>query len=330
MWLPMEAKILVTKRVYPEAVEYLRERVQVEYNDSDESYAAEQLLGRMADKQAAVSQLTDKFTPDVMDKLPNLKALSNVAVGFDNIDIEAATARKIVVTNTPDVLTDTTADFAFTLLMASARRLVEADKYLRAGRWRQWAIDLLCGQDIHHATLGVLGMGRIGQTVARRGRGFAMRVIYHDVVRAKPEIEEDLGLAYVPFETVLRESDFVSVHVPLLAETRGLIGASQLRMMKKTAILINTSRGPVVDESALADALESGEIAAAGLDVFEREPEVEPRLLALDNAVLAPHIASASVTTRTRMCMMAAENVVAALEGKRPPNLVNRSLFDAG
>ena len=330
MWLPMEAKILVTKRVYPEAVEYLRERVQVEYNDSDESYAAEQLLGRMADKQAAVSQLTDKFTPDVMDKLPNLKALSNVAVGFDNIDIEAATARKIVVTNTPDVLTDTTADFAFTLLMASARRLVEADKYLRAGRWRQWAIDLLCGQDIHHATLGVLGMGRIGQTVARRGRGFAMRVIYHDVVRAKPEIEEDLGLAYVPFETVLRESDFVSVHVPLLTETRGLIGASQLRMMKKTAILINTSRGPVVDESALADALESGEIAAAGLDVFEREPEVEPRLLALDNAVLAPHIASASVTTRTRMCMMAAENVVAALEGKRPPNLVNRSLFDAG
>ena len=326
----MEAKILVSKRVYPESVEYLRERVEVEYNDSDRSYAAEELLARMADKQAAVSQLTDKFTAEVMDKLPNLKAVSNVAVGFDNIDIEAATARKIVVTNTPDVLTDTTADFAFTLLMASARRLVEADKYLRAGRWKQWAIDLLCGQDIHHATLGVLGMGRIGQTVARRGRGFDMRVIYCDVVRAKPEIEQDLGLAYVSFETVLRESDFVSVHVPLLAETRGLIGAPQLQMMKKTAILINTSRGPVVDESALADALESGEIAAAGLDVFEREPEVEPRLLALDNAVLAPHIASASVTTRTRMCMMAAENVVAALEGKRPPNLVNRSLFDAG
>ena len=326
----MEAKILVTKRVYPEAVEYLRERVEVEYNDSDESYAAEELLARMADKQAAVSQLTDKFSAEVMDKLPNLKAVSNVAVGFDNIDIEAATARKIVVTNTPDVLTDTTADFAFTLLMASARRLVEADKYLRAGRWKQWAIDLLCGQDIHHATLGILGMGRIGQTVARRGRGFAMRVIYHDVVRAEPEMEQDLGLAYVPFETVLRESDFISVHVPLLAETRGLIGTPQLRMMKNTAILINTSRGPVVDESALADALESGEIAAAGLDVFEREPQVEPRLLALDNAVLAPHIASASVTTRTRMCMMAAENVVAALQGKRPPNPVNRSLFDAG
>ena len=324
----MRATVLVTKRVYPETVEYLRERVDVEYNDSDESFAAEELLARMADKDAAVSQLTDQFTAEVMDKLPNLKAISNVAVGFDNIDIEAATARKIAVTNTPDVLTDTAADFAFTLLMAAARRLVEADKFLRAGRWKHWAIDLMCGQDIHHATLGVLGMGRIGQTMARRGRGFEMRVLYSDVVQAKPEIEQELGLEYVPMETVLRESDFISVHVPLLPETRGLIGAQQLRLMKKTAILINTSRGPVVDEAALADALESGEIAAAGLDVFEREPEVEPRLLALDNAVLAPHIASASIRTRTQMCIMAAENVVTALEGKRPPNLVNRDLFD--
>ena len=324
----MRPKVLVTKRVYPEAIEYLRERVDVEYIESDESLAPEELLVRLADKDAAITQLTDKCTAEVMDKLPNLKAISNVAVGFDNIDIEAATARKIAVTNTPDVLTDTTADFAFTLLMAAARRLVEADKFLRAGRWKQWAIDLLCGQDIHHATLGILGMGRIGQTMARRGRGFEMRVLYSDVVQAKPEIEQELGLEYVPMETVLRESDFISVHVPLLPETRGLIGAPQLRLMKRTAILINTSRGPVVDEAALADALESGEIAAAGLDVFEREPEVNPRLFALDNAVLAPHIASASVRTRTQMCIMAAENVVAALEGKRPPNLVNRDLFD--
>ena len=324
----MRPKVLVTKRVYPEAVEYLRERVDIEYNESDESLAPEGLLARMAGKDAAVSHLTDKFTAEVMDKLPNLKAISNVAVGFDNIDTEAATARQIAVSNTPDVLTDTTADFAFTLLMAAARRVVEADKFLRAGRWKQWAIDLMCGQDIHHATLGVLGMGRIGQTVARRGRGFEMRVLYSDVVQAKPEIEQELRLEYVPIETVLRESDFISVHVPLLPETRGLIGAQQLRLMKKTAILINTSRGPVVDEAALADALEGGEIAAAGLDVFEREPEVEPRLLALDNAVLAPHIASASIRTRTQMCIMAAENVVAALEGKRPPNLVNRDLFD--
>ena len=324
----MRPKVLVTKRVYPEAVEYLRERVDIEYNESDESLAPEGLLARMAGKDAAVSHLTDKFTAEVMDKLPNLKAISNVAVGFDNIDTEAATARHIAVSNTPDVLTDTTADFAFTLLMAAARRVVEADKFLRAGRWKQWAIDLMCGQDIHHATLGVLGMGRIGQTVARRGRGFEMRVLYSDVVQAKPEIEQELRLEYVPIETVLRESDFISVHVPLLPETCGLIGAPQLRLMKKTAILINTSRGPVVDEAALADALESGEIAAAGLDVFEQEPEVGPRLLALDNAVLAPHIASASIRTRTQMCIMAAENVVAALEGKRPPNLVNRDLFD--
>ncbi len=324
----MRPKVLVTKRVYPEAVEYLRERVDIEYNESDESLAPEGLLARMAGKDAAVSHLTDKFTAEVMDKLPNLKAISNVAVGFDNIDTEAATARQIAVSNTPDVLTDTTADFAFTLLMAAARRVVEADKFLRAGRWKQWAIDLMCGQDIHHATLGVLGMGRIGQTVARRGRGFEMRVLYSDVVQAKPEIEQELRLEYVPIETVLRESDFISVHVPLLPETCGLIGAPQLRLMKKTAILINTSRGPVVDEAALADALESGEIAAAGLDVFEQEPEVGPRLLALDNAVLAPHIASASIRTRTQMCIMAAENVVAALEGKRPPNLVNRDLFD--
>ena len=324
----VKPRVLVTKRLYPEAVEYLRPRVELEYRDSDDTFPAEELLARLSDKDGVVSQLTDKFTAEVMDKLPKLKAISNVAVGFDNIDVDAATERKIAVTNTPDVLTDTTADFAFTLLMAAARRLVEADKFLRAGKWKMWAIDLLCGQDIHHATLGILGMGRIGQAVARRGRGFEMRVLYNDVVRAKSEVEEELHLEYASFERVLQESDFISVHVPLLPETRGLIGRSQLRLMKKTAILINTSRGPVVDESALADALQSGEIAAAGLDVYEREPQVEPRLLDLDNAVLAPHIASASVHTRKRMCMMAAENVVTALDGKRPPNLVNRSLFD--
>ena len=203
--------------------------------------------------------------------------------------LHAATDRKIPVTNTPDILTDTTADFAFTLLIAAARHLVEADNFLRAGQWNQWAIDLFCGQDIHHATLGILGMGRIGQSVARRGRGFEMRLLYSDVVQAKPQIEQELGLEYVPMETVLKESDFISVHVPLLEETRGLIGAQQLRSMKKTAILINTSRAAVVDETALADALENGEIAAAGLDVFEREPEVEPRLLQLDNVVLNGH-----------------------------------------
>ncbi|HUG82278.1 MAG TPA: D-glycerate dehydrogenase [Bryobacterales bacterium] len=324
----MKPRVLVTKHIYPSAVEYLREHADTDYHDSDEGYDAAQLLEHLAGKQAVVSQLTDKFSADVLSALPELKVISNVAVGFDNIDIAAATQRRIIVTNTPEVLTDTTADFAFTLLMATARRLVEADKYLRAGKWTQWRIDLFTGHDIHHATLGILGMGRIGQTLARRARGFEMRVIYNDVQRAAPEMEQELQLEYVPFDSVLDQSDFISVHVPLLPATRHLLGAAQFARMKKNAILINTSRGPVVDEAALADALAAGEIAGAGLDVFEREPQVEPRLLDMENVVLAPHIASASVDTRTKMCMMAAQNCVAALAGDRPPNLVNTALFD--
>ncbi|MDA1312164.1 MAG: D-glycerate dehydrogenase [Acidobacteria bacterium] len=324
----MKPRVLVTKRIYPSAVEYLRQHVDAEYHESDDGYGAEQLLEHLTGKQAVVSQLTDKFSADVIAALPDLKVISNVAVGYDNIDIAAATQRRIVVTNTPDVLTDTTADFAFTLLMATARRLVEADKYLRVGKWTQWRIDLLTGHDIHHATLGILGMGRIGQTLARRARGFEMRAIYSDVQRAAPELERELQLEYLPFDSVLEQSDFISVHVPLLAATRHLLGAEQFARMKKNAILINTSRGPVVDEAALADALAAGEIAGAGLDVFEREPQVEPRLLDMDNVVLAPHIASASVDTRTKMCVMAAENCVTALAGTRPPNLVNTAVFE--
>ncbi len=328
MTFPMKSKVLVTKRVYPEAIDYLREHLEVEYHDSAVSYPAKELLKRLRDKDAAVSQLTDKFTAEVMDALPNLKAISNVAVGYDNIDIEAATRRKIPVTNTPEVLTDTTADFAFALLMATARRVVEADRFLRAGKWEQWSIDLFCGYDLHHRTLGIFGIGRIGQALARRARGFDMRVLYHDVARLHHKQEEQLGIQFASKEVILREADFISLHVPLTPKTRKLIGASELGRMKKTAILVNTSRGPVVDEAALAKALQKGKIAGAGLDVFEREPEVDARLLELDNAVLAPHIASASIDTRKKMCMMAAENVVAALEGKRPPNLVNTTLFE--
>ncbi len=324
----MKPKVLVTKRVYPEAIDYLQPHVEVEYHDSAMSYPPEELLERLEDKAGVISQLTDKFSAEVMDRCPQLKVIANVAVGFDNIDVQAATERKIAVANTPDVLTNTTADFAFTLLMATARRIVEADRFLRAGQWRQWSIDLLCGQDIHRQTLGMVGMGRIGQAMARRGRGFEMRLLYHDAIRAPAEVEADLGLEFVPLEQLLRESDFVSLHVPLLPETRKLISTAELSMMKDTAILINTSRGPVVDEAALADALTEETIAGAGLDVFEREPEVEPRLLNLENAVLAPHIASASIDTRRRMSVMSAENVVAALQGNRPPNLVNTALFD--
>ncbi len=323
----MKPKVLVSKRVYPQAIEYLRPHADVEYNDAEEGYAAEVLLEKLRGKQGAVSQLTDKFPPAVMGQLPELKVIANLAVGFDNIDLAAATARGILVTNTPDVLTETTADFAFTLLMAAARRVVEGDAFVRSGQWRQWSIDLLCGYDIHGRTLGIAGMGRIGQAMARRGRGFGMRLLYHDAARPPSEVERELGVEYVPFDGLLAASDFLTLHVPLLAETRHLIGAAQLARMKPTAILINTSRGPVVDEAALAEALAAARIAGAGLDVFEREPEVEPRLLRMKNVVLAPHIASASIDTRTRMCLMAAENLVAGLQGRRPPNLVNREAW---
>jgi D-3-phosphoglycerate dehydrogenase len=320
----MKPSVLVTKRIFPEALEYLRQHAEVEYHDSQESYPPDELLKRLNAKDGVVSQLTDKFTAGVMQALPQLRVIANVAVGFDNIDIQAATERNIIVTNTPGVLTETTADFAFALLMAAARRVAEGDRFLRAGRWREWSVDLLCGHDIYGRTLGLLGMGRIGQAVARRARGFQMRVLYHDAVRQDAQSERDLGVEFVPFETLLRESDFVSLHVPLLPETKRLIGAGALAQMKKTAILINTSRGPVVDEAALAEALANGTIAAAGLDVFEREPAVEPKLLQLENAVLAPHIASASIETRKKMCQMAVENAVAALQGRPPANVVNR------
>jgi len=319
----MKPQVLVTKRIYPEAIAFLKQHAEVDYAETDDGLSAEELLARSRGKQGLVSQLTDKFSAAVMDQLDGVRVIANVAVGFDNIDVPAATRRKILVTHTPDVLTDTTADFAFALLMASARRVVEAHQFVHSGQWTKWRIDLLVGQDIHHRTLGIFGMGRIGQAVARRGRGFSMRVLYHDAVRAPEAVERELGLEFVMAEKLLRESDFVSLHVPLMEETRHMMGAEQFRVMKTTAILVNTSRGPVVDEAALAEALEQRIIAGAGIDVFENEPRVHPKLLTLRNVVLAPHIASASVDTRRRMSMMAAENAVAALEGRRPANLLN-------
>jgi lactate dehydrogenase-like 2-hydroxyacid dehydrogenase len=319
----MKPAVLVTKRIYPEAIEYLRSKVEVDYRNTDEGLSPEELRERLRGKQAVVSQLTDRFDAPVIESLEGVRAIANVAVGFDNIDVAAATRRGILVTNTPDVLTDTTADFAWALLMAAARRVVEGHRFVHSGQWDQWRIDLLVGQDIHHRTIGVFGMGRIGQAVARRAAGFSMRILYNDAKRAPLELERELGMEFVDKETLLRESDFVSLHVPLLPVTRKLIGAAELQAMKRSAILVNTSRGPVVDEAAVADALERKVIAAAGLDVFEQEPNVHPALLKLENAVLAPHIASASVDTRRQMSMMAAENAVAAVEGRRPPNLLN-------
>jgi len=325
----MKPPVLVTKRIYPEAVEFLNQHCEVDDVGNDEGLAAGELKARLGGKQGVVSQLTDRFSAEVIESLDGLKIIANVAVGFDNIDVPAATRKGILVTNTPDVLTETTADFAFALLLATARRVVEAHQFVHAGQWRKWTIDLLVGRDVHHRTLGLFGMGRIGQAVARRGRGFSMRILYHDAARAAESVEQELQLEYVPAERLLRESDFVSLHVPLLDSTRKLIGEPQLRSMKKTAILVNTARGPVVDEAALAKALAEGWIAGAGLDVFEREPQVNPELLKLTNVVLAPHIASASVDTRREMSMLAARNVVEALEGRRPFTLLNPAVWNS-
>jgi lactate dehydrogenase-like 2-hydroxyacid dehydrogenase len=323
----MKPLILVTKRIYPEAIEFLKSRAEVDYEDSHDGLTPAALRERVRGKQAVVSQLTDSFTAAVIETLDGVRVLANVAVGYDNIDVPAATRKGILVTNTPNVLTETTADLAFALMLATARRLVEGHHYVHSGNWRRWEIDLLVGQDVHHRTLGIFGMGRIGQAVARRARGFAMRVLYHDARRAEDAVERELGLEFAPPDRVLAESDFVSLHVPLSEATRQLIGAAELRRMKRTAILVNTSRGPVVDEEALVEALENGIIGGAGLDVFEQEPQVHPGLLKLANVVLAPHIGSASVSTRRGMCMMAVENAIAALEGCRPPNLVNVDLW---
>jgi glyoxylate reductase len=314
----MKPHVLVTKRIYPEAIEILRQHAEVDYEATDEGLTPDVLVERSRGKQAIVSQLTDKLSADIIARLDaSVRSISNVAVGYDNIDVPAATARGIVVTNTPGVLSDATADLAFALMLAAARRVVEADTFVRSGQWSRWTIDLMVGQDVHHRTLGIFGMGRIGQAMARRAAGFSMRILYtgnHPV---------DFPAEFVDKETLLRASDFISLHVPLNASTRHLIGEPELRAMKKTAVLVNAARGPVVDEAALARALKENWIAAAGIDVFEQEPTVNADLLACRNAVLAPHMGSASIATRLRMSTMAAENAVQAMEGRRPPNALN-------
>jgi glyoxylate reductase len=269
-----------------------------------------------------VSQLMDPIRDTVLST-PGLKCVSNVAVGFDNIDIPAATARRVMVTNTPGVLDDATSDFAFTLLMATARRVVEADNFTRGGHFRGWAIDMMLGQDVFGATLGIIGIGRIGRGVAHRAKGFNMRVLYYDPMPLPREAEEQLGATRVDLNRLIAESDFISVHVPLTQETQHLLSTPQFNAMKRNAILVNTSRGPVIDEAALVEALNGRRLAGVGLDVYEREPAVHPGLLQMPNVVLAPHIASATVRTRSEMSAMAARNMATAVRGGRPPNLVN-------
>jgi glyoxylate reductase len=269
-----------------------------------------------------VSQLMDPIRETVLST-PGLRCVSNVAVGFDNIDIPTATAHKVMVTNTPGVLDDATADFAFTLLMATARRVAEADNFTRAGKFHGWAIDMMLGQDVFGATLGIVGIGRIGRGVAHRAKGFNMRVLYYDPQPLPPEAEEQLGATRVDLNRLVAESDFISIHVPLTQETHHLFSTAQFNAMKRNAILVNTSRGPVVDEAALVEALRAGKLAGAGLDVYEREPAVHPHLIPMPNVVLAPHIASATIRTRSEMSAMAARNMATAVRGGRPPNLLN-------
>jgi len=269
--------------------------------------------------------LTDRIDTPLLTRCPNLKAVCNIAVGYNNIDLEACTKARVKATNTPGVLDDTTGDFTWTLIHATARRLTEAEAYLRRGQWDGWKLKQFLGLDIHHATLGIFGLGRIGQVVARRAIGFEMKVIYHDVRRMPSEIEKACHASFVTKEELLGQADIVTIHVPYSSATHHLIGKQELERMKPTAILINASRGGIVDDSALIEALHKGTIAGAGLDVFENEPKLNPGFLELKNVVLAPHIASSSRATRLKMAMLAAQNLVAALTGGTPPNLLNPS-----
>jgi len=320
-------KVLVTSRIPDEGMRLLEEHCDVKVFDYEGVFPRDMLLREVKGVDAIVCLLADKIDGEVMDAAgPKLKVVANYAVGFDNIDVDAATKRGVMVTNTPGVLTDTTADLAWALILATARRVVEGDKFLRQGKFKGWKPMLLLGTDVHHATLGIIGFGNIGRAVARRAIGFDMKVIYYSAHRAPRELERQLNAEYRLLDDLLKEADFISIHVPLTRETRHLIGERELKMMKHEAYLINTARGPIVDEKALAKALKEGWIRGAGLDVFEREPEVEPDLLELDNVILLPHLGSASYATRAKMATMAAENVLKALKGEVPPNLVNREV----
>jgi len=315
-------KVFATHRLFDPARKLLQENCDVEYWEKPERPPREEVLRRVGNKEGLICLLTEKVNDELLQAAPKLKIAANVAVGFDNIDVAACTTRGVVATNTPGVLDETTADFAWTLLMAVARRLSEGDALVRSGKWKGWDLDQLVGTDVWGKTLGIVGFGRIGKAMARRASGFRMKVIYTDAVRATAEAENELRAEYRDMDALLAESDFISLHTPLLPETRGLFNAPKFERMKHTAFLINTSRGPVVDEAALAEALENGRIAGAALDVFEKEPALHPGLNRR-NVVLAPHIASASLETRTKMACMAVENVVATFEGRRPANILN-------
>ena len=314
----MAKSVFISSTLPREAVGLIPRDFTLDYNNSEVPLSKAELVSRLNGKDGLICHIISTIDEEVLASAPTLKVVANVAVGYNNIDVAAARRRGVIVTNTPDVLTETTADFAWTLLMATARRVVEADHYARSGRWTAWKWDLLWGADVHGTTLGIVGFGRIGRAIARRAQGFNMRILYHDAVRADAAVERELSATATDLETLLREADFVTLHTNLTPETRHLIGERTLRLMRKSAIVVNAARGPIVDEAALAQALREGWIAGAGLDVFEEEPRIHPDLLPLQNVVLAPHIASASRDTRIAMATLAVRNCVAVLEGKAP------------
>lgn len=322
-------RVYVCRPLLGRALAMLQERCEVKvWPDPDRPPVREVLLEEAREAEGLVTLVTERVDELLLQAAPRLRVVSNVAVGYDNVDVAAATRRGVVVTNTPDVLTETTADLTWALLLAAARRVVEGDRFTRAGRWGSWGLEFMLGQDVHGRTLGVVGLGRIGRAVARRARGFDMRVLYASR-RRHEDAERELGVQWYLLDDLLAEADFVSLHTPLTPQTHHLINRERLRRMKPTAVLVNTCRGPVLDEEALVEALRERWIWAAGLDVFDREPlPADSPLLTLDNVVLTPHVGSASFATRARMCEMAAENCVAVLLGQRPPNPVNPEVLD--
>jgi glyoxylate reductase len=323
-----KSKVLATRPLFPAAQQILNSICEVDYWTQPERISKEELFRRIPDKEGLVCLLTERVDEELLRAAPKLRIAANVAVGFDNISLPDCTKRGVVATNTPGVLDETTADFAWTLLMAVARRLGEGEQLARSGNWKGWDLDQLVGTDVWGKTLGLVGFGRIGRAVARRASGFQMKVIYHDAVRAALDVEKGFRAEYRDLDSLLADADFVSVHVPLLEDTRALFDSARFARMKRTAFLINTSRGPVVDEAALVHALESKKIAGAALDVYENEPSIHPGLRR-PNVVLAPHIASASLETRTKMACIAAQNVVAFFKGERPANMLNPEVSKA-
>ena len=319
----MKPKVLVTREVFDETLAYLGLQCEIDSNQTDVPLDTDTLAQRLADKAGVICSLTDRIDDKLLAQCPQLKVVANIAVGYNNIDLAACTARGVWATNTPGVLDNSTADLAWTLMLAAARRLTEAEAYVRAGQWKGWHLKQLLGVDVHHATLGILGMGRIGQVIAKRAAGFEMRVIYHNRTQLASEIERRVNATYVSQDELLAHADFVVLQMPYSPQTHHLIGAAELKKMKPSAILINSTRGGVVDDEALIHALKNGTLRAAGLDVFEGEPKLNPGFLELKNVVLAPHIGSSTEATRRAMAMSAAENAVAALTGGTPPNLLN-------